>query len=78
MFRKASAKPKGGYCAIFVAPSSLFVGCIVGLDVFHTSEYCFSHTLITSPERDKPDGNYLMAYACVRFLFTGSEVAEDE
>ena len=78
LFTKRSATPKGGYCAIFVAPSSLFVGCIVGLDVSHTSEYCFSRTLITSPERGKPKGNYFVENACVRFLFTSSEVAEDE
>ena len=69
---------KGGYCTIFVAASSLSVGCIVGLDVSQTSEYCFSHTLINSPERDKPNGNYFVENACVRFLFTNSEVAEDE
>ena len=34
------SKHQGGYCGIFVARSSLFVGYIVWLDLFHTSECC--------------------------------------
>ena len=62
----------------FVAPSSLFVGCIEGLDVYHTSEYWFSRKLIVSPEGNNLNGNYFMENAWVQFLFTSSEVAEDE
>lgn len=58
--------------------SSLFVECIERLDVYHTSEYCFSRTLITSPEVYKPIGNYSMENGCVRFFFASSEVEEDE
>ena len=42
------------------------------MDVYHTSQYWFS------PEGNKPNGNYFMENACVRFLFTSSKVAEDE
>ena len=63
------------FCSTY---SSLFVGCIVILDVYHTSEYCFSRTLIASPEGNRPNGNYFMENACVRFLFTSSEIAENE
>ena len=55
-----------------VVPSCFFVGCIDGMDVYHTSQYYFS------PEGNKPNGNYFMGNACVRFLFTSSKVAKDE
>ena len=59
---------RGGYWGIFVTPNSLFVGYIVWLDVSHTSEYCSLRTLITSPERDKPNGSYFVPN-CVRTIF---------
>ena len=55
-----------------MVPSSRFVGCIDGIDVYHTSQHCFS------PEGSKPNGNYFVQNACVRFLFTSSKVADDE
>ncbi|XP_015749542.1 PREDICTED: uncharacterized protein LOC107329366 [Acropora digitifera] len=48
---------KGVYCSVCVAPSSLCIGCIVGLNVYITSECCFSRTLIDSPEGNKPNRN---------------------
>ena len=68
----------GGLGRIFVAPGNLFVGCIVGLDVYHISEYCFSSSLINSPQGNNPNGNYFLENACVRFLFSSSEEPEDE
>ena len=50
----------------------------MGSNVYRTGECCFSRTLIDSPEGYKPNGNYFMKNACVRFLFTKSEVAEDK
>ena len=50
----------------------------MGLNVCHTSECGFSRTLIVSPEGNKPNGNCFMENACVRFLFTKSEVTEDK
>lgn len=50
----------------------------MGLNVYYTSECDFLHTLIDSPYGNKPDGNYFVENACVRFLFKKSEVAEDE
>ena len=41
----------------FVVPSCFFVGCIDGMDLYHTSQYCFS------PEGNKPNGNYFMENA---------------
>ena len=50
----------------------------MGLDVYHITEYCFSSSLINSPQGNNPNGNYFLENACVRFLFSSSEVAEDE
>ena len=50
----------------------------MGLDVYQTSECCFSRSLITSLDGNKPNGNYFMENTCIRFLFTSSEVAEGE
>ena len=49
----------------------------MGLNVYYRSECCFSRALIDSPEGNKPNGNYFMENACVRFLFTKSEVREE-
>ena len=48
---------KGVYCSVCVSPSSLCIGCIVGLNVYITSECCLSRTLIDSPEGNKPNRN---------------------
>ena len=50
----------------------------MGLNVYYTSECDFSRALIDSTYGSKPDGNYFMENACVRFLSTKAEVAEDE
>ena len=50
----------------------------MGLNVNHTSECCFSRTLIDSPYGNKPDGNYFTENAYVRSLLTESEVAEEK
>ena len=51
----------------------------MGLNVFHIRECCFLHTLIYSPYGNhETEWNYFMENARVRFLFTKSEVVEDE
>ena len=48
------------------------------MNVYQAGEYCFSRTLINSPEGYKPDRNYSMENGCIRYISTSSEVEEDK
>ena len=63
---------------VFLLHVSLCIECIVGLNAYHTSECCFSCTFISSPDENKPNGNYFIENACAQFLSSCLEVVEDE